>query len=167
MCVESPKCDVGERGCPFTERLRNQICGSHLLAGHPKLREASDSSSYDNTAYEHFGRIWKLFASALHILQTEFDGFANIGERFRNRLALRIAPRNRRASYDIPSVPLIGLQEDFVVACDHGRIVSHRIECHNDMYLFCSIFEQFHEATIDSMFRKMKKAASIARYGLF
>jgi hypothetical protein len=111
-----------------------QICESHELTGRPKLQEASGSSSYDDTAHEHFRRIWKLFASALHIFQAEFDGFANIGKRFGDRLTLRIAPRDRRASYDIPSVALIGLKEDFVVARDHGRIVSHRIDCHNDMW---------------------------------
>jgi len=78
-----------------------------------------DSSSYNNAANQNFTRIGKLFAATLHVFQNQFDRFPDVGERFGDRLSLRVASGKRRANDHVAAILRIRFKKDLEIMGGH------------------------------------------------
>ena len=73
------------------------------------------SSRDDDASNQDIVGIGDFFAPALHVLDTEVNGFTDVGEGLGHSLALRVATRNGRTNYDIAAVALVGFEKHFEV----------------------------------------------------
>jgi hypothetical protein len=65
-----------------------------------------------------------VFSKRRHVLDTEVDGFADVGEGFGYGLALGVAARDGGSNHDVAAVVLVGLEKNFEIAGGHGFIIA-------------------------------------------